>query len=210
MSKPKQIKPIDGFANVSDADVVLRGTSIQTNMTGNPNFPNPPVDLATLKAAIETFAALIAEAFDRSKKVVAQKNKQREAVIRMLRLLGRYVEVTCNDDMAIFQTSGFEAAPPKTVTPPLTEKIRKIQHGANSGQITIWLKSVPNASSYEIRYAPANGGQIPAWTTVATSLVKSPTTLSGLTPVTTYLFQVRALLKNTYTDWSDSVSFVCT
>jgi hypothetical protein len=42
MSKPKQIKPIDGFANVSDADVVVRGTSIQTNMTGNPNFPNPP------------------------------------------------------------------------------------------------------------------------------------------------------------------------
>jgi hypothetical protein len=66
MSKLKQIKPIDGFANVSDADVVLRGTSIQTNMTGNPNFPNPPVDLATLKAAIETFAALIAEALDRN------------------------------------------------------------------------------------------------------------------------------------------------
>ena len=129
------IKPIDGFANVSDTDVVARGTNIQTNMTGNPNFPNPPVDLATLKAAIETFAALIAEALDGSKKVVAQKNKQREAVIRMLRLLGRYVEVTCNDDMASFQTSGFEAAPPKTVTPPLTEKIRKIQHGANSGQI---------------------------------------------------------------------------
>src|SRR5690242_12105493 len=175
------IKPIDGFANVSDTDVVARGTNIQTNMTGNPNFPNPPVDLATLKAAIETFAALIAEALDGGKKVVAQKNKQRQAVIRMLRLLGRYVEVTCNDDMASFQTSGFEAAPPKTVTPPLTEKIRKIQHGANSGQITIWLKTVPNASSYEIRYAPANGGQAPAWTTVPASMVRSPITLSGLT-----------------------------
>ena len=123
MSKPNQIKPIDGFSNVSDADVVARGTNIQTNMAGNSNFPNPPVDLATLKAAIEIFAALIAEALDGSKKVVAQKNKQRKAVIRMLRLLGRYVEVTCNDDMAIFQTSGFEAAPPKRVTPPLTEKI---------------------------------------------------------------------------------------
>jgi hypothetical protein len=59
--KPKKIKPIDGFTNVSDADVVARGTNIQTSMTGNANFPSPPVDMATLKAAIESFSALIAE-----------------------------------------------------------------------------------------------------------------------------------------------------
>ena len=47
--KPKKIKPIDGFSNVSDGDVVARGTNIQTCMTGNANFPNPPVDMATLK-----------------------------------------------------------------------------------------------------------------------------------------------------------------
>jgi len=208
--KPKKIKPIDGFSNVSDADVVARGTNIQTCMTGNANFPNPPVDMATLKAVIESFSALIAQALDGSKKVIAEKNKQREAVTKMLRLVGRYVEVTCKDDMAIFQTSGFQAAPPKTVTPPLTEKIRKIQHGANSGQIVLWLKSVHDASSYEIRYTLANGGQAPAWTTVPASTVKSPITLSGLTPGMTYLFQARALVKNILTDWSDSVSFICT
>ncbi len=58
MSKPKTIKPIDGFSNVSDADVVARGTNVQTNMTGNANFPNPPVDLTALKTAIDTFSAL--------------------------------------------------------------------------------------------------------------------------------------------------------
>ena len=31
--------------------------------------------------------------------MIAQKNKQREAVIKMLRLLGRYVEVTSDGDI---------------------------------------------------------------------------------------------------------------
>jgi hypothetical protein len=211
MSKPKMIKPIDGFAKVSDADVLSRGTHVQTSMTGNANFPNPPVDLAALKTALETFSALIAQSLDGSKKVIAEKRKQRQAVIKMLRLLGRYVEVNCKDDLSIFETSGFQPAPSKkTTTPPLTEKIRKVQHGANSGEITVWLKAVAKASSYEFRYAVANAGAATIWTTMPLSSVKAPIALKGLTPATTYLFQARALVKTTYTDWSDSVSFICT
>ena len=45
--------------------------------------------------------ALMAEALDGSKKVIAEKNNQREAVVKTFRLLGRYVEVKCKD-MAIF------------------------------------------------------------------------------------------------------------
>jgi len=209
MSKPKKIKAIDGFSNVSDADIVSRATNIQTDLTGNPNFPNPPVDLKNLKTAIETFAALIAQALDGSKKVIAQKNKQREAVIKMLKLLGRYVEVISNGDMAIFQTSGFQPAAPKTATPPLTEKIRKLEHGPNSGQMRVWLKAFPKASAYEVRYAIANNGTA-TWTSLPASTVKTPLVLTGLTPATTYLLQARALVKNTFTDWSDSISFICT
>src|SRR5207244_9598225 len=42
--KEKVIRPLDGFSDASDADVVTRGTAVVTNMTGNPNFPNPPVE----------------------------------------------------------------------------------------------------------------------------------------------------------------------
>ena len=209
MTKVKKIKAIDGFSNVSDGDLVSRATNIQTEMTGNTNFPTPPVDLATLKAAIEALAALIAQALDGSRKVIAQKHKQREAVIHMLQLLGRYVSLTSNGDMAIFQTSGFQAAAPKTPTPPLTEKVRKVEHGPNSGQITVWLKSVAGASSYEIRTAVANAVP-PVWISAPASSVKSPILVSGLTPATTYLLQARALVKNAYTDWSDSITVICT
>ena len=209
MTTPMKIKPLDGFSNVSDADVVSRCTNIQTSMTGNPHFPNPPADLGALKTAIDTFSALIAQALDGSKKVIAEKNKQREVVIKIVRLLGRYVEVTSNADMATFQTSGFQAAAPKTPTPPLTERIRKVEHGPNNGQITVWLKAVAGASSYEIRSGVANATPL-VWTSAPASSVKAPILLTGLTPATTYLLQARALIKNTYTDWSDSITFICT
>ena len=211
MTKAKKIKAIDGFTGVSDTDVLARGTNVLTKLTGNSNFSTAPVDLATLKAALDAFSASITEALDGGKKAVAERRKQREAVTEMLRLLGRYVEVACKNDMAIFETSGFQAAQTiKTTKPPLTEKIRKVEHGANSGEIRVWLKAVAKASSYEFRYAVANAGATTAWTTMPLSNVKAPIALKGLTPATTYLFQARALVKDTYTDWSDSISFICT
>ena len=212
MSTTKTIRPLDGFSNASDADVVSRGISVETNMTGNANYLNPPVDLAALKAGTDKLSALMADALDGSKKVIAEKNKQRAAVIKMLRLLGRYVEVTCKDDMAIFKSSGFEPASQTRATPqPLSEKIRKVEHGANSGQIVVWIKTVPKASSYELRYGAGGSGGTPGtWITQLVTTVKTPATLSGLTPGTTYVFQARALAKDGYTDWSDSVTFMCT
>jgi Fibronectin type III domain len=211
MSKAKLIKPLESFSNVADADVLKRVNAIQTEMTGNANFPAPPVDMAAFKTAIETFSNLVTESLDGSKKVIAQKNKQREAVIKMVRLLGRYVEVTSNGDMAIFQTSGFQpAARTKTTSEPLSEKIRKIDHGPNSGQILVWVRKFANASSYEVRYALANAPTPVQWTSVGVPQVKTPATITGLTPATAYVFQARALTKSGYTDWSDSVSFICT
>jgi hypothetical protein len=206
------IRALDGLSKVSNGDLVSRGTSVQTNMTGNANFPNPPVNLADLKAAIERFSALMAEALDGSKRVIAEKNKQRETVIKMLRLLARYVEFASKDDVAIFNTSGFElASTTKVQPPPLSEKIRKIEHGANSGQIVVWIKAVPNASSYELRYAVGGSdGTSGTWTTQIVTNVKTSVTIQSLTPGATYVFQARALAKDGYTDWTDSVTFMCT
>src|SRR5205814_774366 len=116
-------------------------------------------------------------------------------------------------DMSIFQTSGFQAASTtKASAQSLSEKIRKIDHGTNSGQVLIWVRSLRGALSYQIRYAPVINGATPVnWTEQVVTQVKSPAVLTGLTPVTTYAFQARAALKgNTYTDWTDSVTFVCT
>src|SRR5215471_5921213 len=138
MSKPnknKPIKPLEGYTVMSDDDVASSGTAVVTGLTGNSQFPTLPVDLATLKANIESFRALVVEALDGSRKVIAQKDKQREAVIKMLRLLARYVEVTSDGDMAIFTSSGFVPASTKVPPSPLPlPVIRSVTHGILSGE----------------------------------------------------------------------------
>jgi hypothetical protein len=213
MSNRKVIRVLERFSGVADTEVVARGNAVQTNMTGNSHFTNAPVDLAVLKTNLDTLAALMAQAADGSKKVIAEKNKQRATVIDMLRMLGRYVEIQSQGDMAIFQTSGFQAAPAtKASAQPLSEKIRKIARGTNTGQCIIWVQPVRGAVSYSIRYGASMNGAVPAnWTEQLVAQVKTPAVLTGLTTGTTYAFQARAALKgNTYTDWSDSVTFVST
>ena len=99
----KQIHALVGFHGVSDGDVQKRGINIVTNLIGNSKFPSAPIDLAVLKADLDTFGSLISQSLDGSKKVIAEKNKQRGIVIKMLQLLGRYVELVSNGDMAVFR-----------------------------------------------------------------------------------------------------------
>ena len=54
------------------------------------------------------------------------------------------------------------------------------------------------------------GAPPPSWTNQLVASVKAPINFSGLTPGTTYAFQARALVKDKYTDWSDSVTFMST
>jgi hypothetical protein len=212
MPNPVHLRALTDYYKLADLDVVKSGVNVCTNMTGNVKFPTAPVDLAVLKTNLDSFSALIAEAADGSKKVIAKKNQQRETVIGMLRLLARYVEVVSLTDPTAFQTSGFQlAATTKAPTTPLSEKIRRIDHGTNSGQVLVWIQPVRKAGSYELHYGPAvNGGAPTTWTTQSVLMVKSPAVLTGLTPGTTYFFQARALLKDGFTDWSDPVTFICT
>ena len=213
MSISKPIKPLDGFTNVSDADVIQRVSAVLTAMIGNLNFPNSPVDLAVLKTNLDAFAALVAQAADGSKKVIAEKNKQRATVVEMVRMLARYVEGASKGDMSTFQTSGFQpASKTKVKAAPLSEKIRKISKGPNSGQAKVWIHPLQGALSYVVRYSTSVNGAVPTnWTEQPVGLVRGAVLLTGLTPAATYLFQARALMKNnTYTDWSDSVTFIVT
>jgi hypothetical protein len=209
--KTKEIKALVGSYGVSNGEVLHRGVNIQTNLTGNAHFPNPPVDLAVLEAALEPFAALIAQALDGSKQVIAQRNQQRMTVIQMLRLLARFVEMASGGDFAVFQTSGFQAAAmTRATTPSLSEKIRKLERANNSGEIVAWIRRMHGASSYELRWGPAVNGATPAvWTTLPLTRVKQAVTITGLTTGMTYMFQARALAQNKFTDWSDPVTFVC-
>ncbi len=106
-------------------------------------------------------------------------------------------------------SSGFTAAnSAKTATPPVSDSIRKIEPGPNTGHMQVWPMKYPGAGAYEVRYAqlPAAGGTPATWLSQSTLTIKQPVTISGLTPATTYIFQARALTKNGFTDWGDAIT----
>lgn len=211
MSKVKQIRPSLGFNRFLDADLLTRATAIQAGMAGNDAYPDPPVDAETFKAAIDSYAAAITAALDGSKKAKADRQKQRDQVISMLRLLGHYVEAACKADMTVFLSSGFEAASwTRTAPQPLPQpKIVRVDQGS-TGQLLVKIKALPEARTYELRHAALdNGGTPAAWTTTIVVSVKQAAPVDNLTPGTIFSFQVRAVNKLGYTDWSDSVNRMC-
>jgi len=75
----------------------------------------------------------------------------------------------------------------------------------------IRIKADPEAFSYELPHGVIVIGDTPeTWITQPVTRVKTPITIRGLTPGTKYAFQVRSLLESGYTDWSDSVTLICT
>ena len=205
------LKVSQNFTRSGDADVLAFGLSVVSKMTDNPHFPTPPVDLAVLHADLEKFSTTIIESLDGSKRVIAERTKLRQSIVKRLRLLGHYVEATCNDDVVAVTSSGYQPAVVTRAGPqPLsTPAIRWIDHGV-LGQLLVRVEKVAKARSYEIRYAAVTGGMIGSWATQAATTVRSAAPIDGLTPGTMYTFQVRALGRLGFTDWSDSANCICT
>src|SRR5215467_14627281 len=102
MTKVKKIRALLGFHKTSDPDLLKLLNTVHDGMKGNPAYAAPPVDLVTFKTEIDSFTSLVTDAADGGKRAISAKNKQREVVIKMVTLLGHYVESACNDDTATF------------------------------------------------------------------------------------------------------------
>ncbi len=210
---PISIRAALGLTKMLDGVVLSRLKSSLKGLREHAGiYNNPSVDLATHSAAINDYEQSVIAALDGSKTAAEEKKKRRKTVLQMYALLARYVETNCNEDMATFTLSGFQALQStRIVAPPVSEAIRKVVQGANSGQINVKLMRNKAARSYEFRWAPVPPDGVPtAWVYQAVTLVQTATAISGLTPGTTYAFQAHALLDSGFTEWSDSVTLMCT
>jgi hypothetical protein len=165
--KQHPIKAVLDLRKFTPVVVLSTSTHIFTEIYNNPNYtppqaPAPPVDPATLKSANDALSSAIAAAVDGGKKAIAQMKAQKEVVVKLLTQLAHFAEANCKDDMTIFLSSGFTARPSsRTVTPPVSESIRKIEPGPNSGQMVVTLMKYPGAASYEVRWATVGADGAP-------------------------------------------------
>jgi hypothetical protein len=207
------IKPVLGTTGISDTDFLARLNKVFEGMTNNPAYPNPPVDLAGFKTAIDAFDASITASLEGGKAAIAARDKRRADVTIMYRLLGHYVESACKADMNTFVSSGFIAqatANRSAAQPTGVPSITSVDQGS-TGQLLASIRPVDKARSYDLRYAPVPAaGAVAVWTMITVANVKPATSINNLIPGTLYQFQVRAFGKLGYSDWSDTVNKMCT
>jgi hypothetical protein len=206
----KKIKAVLNFTKLSDADFQVRLYAVHDGMKGNAAYPSPNVDLDKFKADIDSYGTLMTDALDGGTKAKSALRKQRALLEKEVTLLGHYVEATCNNDAAVFDTSGFQQKVTVRTSPqPLSgASFQYIDRGANSGQVLLKPTTISGAMSYDVRYAAVGaGGTLGAWTLLTLTSPKVAT-ISGLTPGTSYQFQIRALGKLGYTDYSESMTFI--
>ncbi|PYS06274.1 MAG: hypothetical protein DMG17_32620 [Acidobacteria bacterium] len=208
----RRIKALLDFVRTSPENLLARANAVYTGLNGNPAYTRLPVDLSEFRVEVDAFAAAIAEALDGGKRAFAERKRRGEVVVHMLLQFAHYVEANCNGQLQTFLSSGFQPAPTsRSKTPPLSEAIRKIVPGSNSGELLVTLIAVAEAYSYQLRWAPAGTEQTSdAWTVQPIGNTRPATLIKGLIPATAYVFQVRAVTDSGYTDWSDSVTRICT
>jgi hypothetical protein len=215
---PPKVKAKVDWNRADAKTVVSTGRNVISGMgsgMGPTLFPAPPVSIETLRSMVDNLDALVTEAFDGSRKVIAQRNKQRDIVVRMLERDAHYVEDNCDDDIANFLISGFRprATTKNSPQPLLPAKIKSITYG-NTGETEIALEWQGKAVlHYEVRVgAVGPGGTSPAtWTMEpVTKGQRRSFKIGNLTPGTIYAFQARALGPLGYTEWTDSTTKMAT
>jgi hypothetical protein len=148
----KKLKVLFDFLRLPSDTFVSRLTQIHDKMLGNAAFPNPPVDMAALLAAITTFSASVVASLDGSKQAIAIMKKQREGLVKMAEQLGHYVEAMSNNDPVTFTSSGFEIRSTARVPQaPLAQPVIDSLDQGKTGELLATISPVPNARIYEVR-----------------------------------------------------------
>jgi hypothetical protein len=208
-NKPKHLRVALGFTQQTDHKLEELAGAVLAGMTGNKEYPSPPVDMAMLHTALTDFTVAIAAQATGGKQATLDKNTKRHALIVLLRKLASYVQGNCNDDETILLSSGFKI-PASGARRPQINLSKPVFSGVDNGhttQLVLKVKKDPNGQAYELRIATITGATTGPWQSAGVFTDPRVMTVTNLTPATKYAFQVRAVGRgNVYSDWSDPVS----
>ena len=160
MSKIKAVvHAVMGFAALTDQKLLMLANAVLKALTGNTAFPNPTPSLATFGTDLTTFTNAATAAVDGGKNAKSARDKAKKVLVSDLRQLVMYCESNCNDDPAVFNTSGFTAKAKKTSAGPVgVPVIKSLDYGNIPGQILVTMKSTPGAKSFNLRFGPMPPG----------------------------------------------------
>ncbi|MGA9452628.1 MAG: fibronectin type III domain-containing protein [Verrucomicrobiia bacterium] len=199
----KSLKVALNFNRMNDGDLSKFTNNVITCMTGNASFSKPPVAPADLGKLLDALDKTVAAATDGGITLTAAKNAAREALLAALRKIAAYVQIVADQDEALLLTSGFSPVNMSRSQSKLDVPLVVSVENEGTTKLTVHLKPVANARSYEVR--AVNGAATPAASVISTQARR--VVLGNLTPGTTYNIQARAVGGSEgYSEWSDPVS----
>jgi hypothetical protein len=192
-----------GFGKLPDMELDNFAQAIIDAITGNTNYPSPPVTMANLQTAKDDFTTKLSIAQTGGQADTAAKNNSRQNLITILRQQASYVQMICGDDLAKLLTSGFQAQSTNRASVQLAKPESLVIKNGTTGQLVASIAPVKNVNMYEGRIKPSDGDWMPSVFTGDSQHI----TFGGLTPGKNYTIEVRALGGATgQSDWSDPSS----
>ena len=175
------------------------------NMTGNVYFPSPNPTLADVTAANQALAQDDGKALNRGKGAAQQRNATRAKLMKLLRALLAYVQSIADQQtsrdaaIAVITSSGFGV---KKYTKPSKAEF-SVTQGDVSGSVDLSVLALGTVASHYWQFSSNQKD----WTSVPETL-QTTTTITGLTPLTTYYFRFKRLTRTGMSDWSPSTSLL--
>ncbi len=195
------------FGKVPDSQLTDFAGTVLENLYARAVYDSPPVPDADLRAAIAAFKESKVAQADGGRRTTVVKNQRRAELLGLLRKLACYVELTCDGDLAILLSSGYQAKSENRARTPLEKALLlRVVHG-HSGQALVTTKAQPNVRTWEVIVVELDEDGKPGphhKTALSTSSRNIP--VDGLTPGKLHSFQARALGGSTgYSDWSNAL-----
>ncbi len=152
------------FSKFSDDELAIEAQHIIDKMTGNTNFPSSVPSVDEVATAKGEFVTALAACNDGGKSATLVKNQKRTVLIELLRALGLFVQVNCNNDLNIALSSGFKTKKdkePRGVLPKVQNV--KVEPGPYPGSLKVSVDAVKGAIIYVYEWALAPVNEQTAW-----------------------------------------------
>jgi len=183
---------INAIKRERDSDLITTTDHILEEMENNPNFPNPPAELATIKRLLPEYQAAVANAKGRNTVMVSLKKDRKTQLLAELIKLGDYVTLTCNGDRTMLLSSGFPVSGEKNQQPmPVIQEL--VVELGSPGEVTTRIKRVRGARAYMHQYCTEPPTSNSVWISEGTTNAFHH--FKGLKSAVTYWLRVIALGK---------------
>ena len=188
-----------------DPDVIQTCNNLKTALTGNANFPTPPVSLTTFGTKITSSQTKLTAADNiqaSAKQATADKDTEIDGLKAMAMQIVGYVDLTANGDESKILSAGLSVRAAKTpaATPGQVANL-SLTAGDNAGSLDAHWDSMSGAKSFEVQSSPD-----PMTSTsfvTADTLTNSKVTLTGFTSGARIWVRVRAINSAGKGPWSD-------